>query len=267
MNDKSIAVFDSGVGGLTVLREILKVLPNENIIYFGDTARVPYGPRSKDEIIEFTMNIVDFLKTKDIKTIVIACNTITSLALDSVRNHVDIPVIGVIEPGARMALNKTKNGKVGIIATEGTINSNVYQNKIENANSKNKALGIPCPEFVTIAEENPENYGIEKVKEITKNYISKFNDFNFDTLILGCTHFPVLQDFISDNLKEDVQIINPAYETTKELVSILKKEGTLNNVSSSGIVEFYVSKDKNSFRKTGENILNTLISNINEVQI
>ena len=189
-----IGVFDSGVGGLTVAREIMRHLPNENIVYFGDTARVPYGSKSKDNIIRYSRQIINFLKTKNVKAIVIACNTASALALDVVREDFDVPIIGVVEPGARAALEATKSKKIGVIGTEATIRSAMYEKIFKGFDGDATVVGKACPLFVPLVEEGFAKHKV--TEEIIDYYLASFMDTDIDSLILGCTHYPLLRSRI-----------------------------------------------------------------------
>lgn len=215
-----IGVFDSGVGGLTVAREIMRQLPEERIVYFGDTARLPYGSKSKDTIIRFSEQIIRFLRTKDVKAIVIACNTASSYALDEVRKNVDIPIIGVINAGARAAVAATKNGKIGVIGTEGTVNSGTYAEVIQEMKPGVKVFGKACPLFVPLVEEGLLHDSVTDV--IAGRYMSVLKEKYIDTLVLGCTHYPLIRSTLGRVMGEDVTLINPAYETAVQLKTLLK---------------------------------------------
>ena len=214
-----IGVFDSGVGGLTVVREIMRNLPNERIVYFGDTARVPYGTKSRDTVLRYSRQIVRFLQTKQVKAIVIACNTASALALDAIEQEIDIPIIGVVKPGARMAVKATKNKRIGVIATESTIQSNLYPALIQEADPEIMVLGKSCPLFVSLVEEgwikDPITY------EVARRYLKELLDKDIDTLIMGCTHYPLLRSLLRDVVGEKVTLINPAYETSQALKRLL----------------------------------------------
>ena len=184
-----IGVFDSGVGGLTVAREIMRHLPNENIVYFGDTARVPYGSKSKDNIIRYSRQIVNFLKTQGVKAIVIACNTASALALDVVQAENDIPIIGVIEPGARAALGVTQSKKIGVIGTEATIRSQMYDKIIQGFDAQASVIGKACPLFVPLVGEGFAKHHV--TEEVIDFYLASFMETDIDSLILGCTHYSV----------------------------------------------------------------------------
>lgn len=252
-NEAPVGVFDSGVGGLTVAREIMRQLPEENIVYFGDTARVPYGSKSQDNIIRFSRQIIHFLQSKKVKAIVIACNTASALALDTVKDELDIPIIGVIVPGARAAVKETKNGKIGVVGTEATINSETYTKVIRSMNPKAKVKGKACPLFVPLVEEGFAKHRI--TEEVIDIYISEFKDTEIDTMILGCTHYPLLRSKIMAYLGDEVHIVNPAYETAIELKDILESSGIANHSGKMASYEFYVSDAAEKFTKLANTIL------------
>ena len=252
-SEAPVGVFDSGVGGLTVAREIMRQLPQENIVYFGDTARVPYGSKSQDNIIRFSRQNINFLKTKEVKAIVIACNTASALALDTVKNEIDIPIIGVIEPGARAAVRETRNAKIGVVGTEATINSETYTKVIKRLNPDAEVVGKSCPLFVPLVEEGFAKHKI--TEEVIDIYLSEFKKTDIDTMILGCTHYPLLRSRIMAYLGEQVHIVNPAYETAIDLKGILEKNGTANHSDRSATYEFYVSDAAEKFTKLANTIL------------
>lgn len=252
-SEAPVGVFDSGVGGLTVAREIMRQLPQENIVYFGDTARVPYGSKSQDNIIRFSRQIINFLKTKEVKAIVIACNTASALALDTVKNEIDIPIIGVIEPGARAAVRETRNAKIGVVGTEATINSETYTKVIKRLNPDAEVVGKSCPLFVPLVEEGFAKHKI--TEEVIDIYLSEFKKTDIDTMILGCTHYPLLRSRIMAYLGEQVHIVNPAYETAIDLKGILERNGTANHSDRSATYEFYVSDAAEKFTKLANTIL------------
>ena len=215
-----VGVFDSGVGGLTVAREIIRQIPEERIVYFGDTARLPYGSKSKDTIIRYSRQIIRFLKTMDVKAIVIACNTASAYALESVRAEADIPVIGVINAGARTAVHATQNGRIGVIGTEGTIGSGIYTEVMRKLKPEIEVFGKSCPLFVPLVEEGLLHDSV--TDEIASRYLSVLKGRYIDTLVLGCTHYPLLRSTIRRLMGEGVTLVNPAYETALELRELLK---------------------------------------------
>lgn len=217
--NKPIGFFDSGVGGLTVVREALKQLPHEEIIYLGDTARCPYGPRSKEQVQEFSLQLARFLMKQDVKMIVIACNTATSVALDLIRSVVSVPVVGVILPGARAALKATKNKKIGVIGTEGTIKSQAYTKTLTAKDADVSVRALACPRFVPVVESNQTHSPI--AKKVVFETLRAFQPLEIDTLILGCTHYPLLRDTIANYLGEKVTLIDSGAETISEVSTLL----------------------------------------------
>lgn len=249
-----IGVFDSGVGGLTVAREIMRQLPNEHIVYFGDTARVPYGSKSKDNIIRYSRQIIRFLRTQNVKAIVIACNTASALALDIVRSETDIPVIGVIVPGARAAVQVTAEKKIGVIGTEATIRSEMYTKIIKGMDEEISVEGMACPLFVPLVEEGFAKHHV--TEEIIDYYLKPMRESDIDTLILGCTHYPLLRSRIREYMGDKVNIVNPAYETAMDLKALLE-EYDMANESIEGehaVYEFYVSDAAEKFRQFANSI-------------
>ncbi|NMB43316.1 MAG: glutamate racemase [Clostridiales bacterium] len=259
-----IGVFDSGVGGLTVASEIMKQLPNERIIYFGDTARVPYGNKSKKTIIKYSKQIVNFLLEKNVKAIVIACNTASALALEEIKAQVSIPVIGVVEPGAKTAASVTKNNNVGIIGTKGTISSGIYQELLNKTNPEVNVYGKACPLFVPLVEEGWINDPI--TFDVARRYLADFMEIDIDTLVLGCTHYPLLRDTISSVLGNRVNLVNPAFETAKTLKDVLISKGIKSHQKTSNH-EFYVSDGVDQFDTFAEGILPHYLKGAKEINI
>lgn len=216
-----IGVFDSGVGGLTVVKEIMRQLPDEKIVYFGDTARVPYGAKTKETVLKFSRQIIRFLQEQEVKAIVIACGTASACALDTLEKEVDLPILGIVRPGALSATQATQNGKIGVIATEGTIASKIYSSYIKQMKPEAIVLGRACPLFVPLVEEGLLQDPV--TDEIAKRYLTELIDEDIDSLILGCTHYPLLQETIGKIMGDGVQLINPAYETARELKELLAK--------------------------------------------
>ena len=260
-----VGVFDSGVGGLTVAREIMRQLPDENIVYFGDTARVPYGSKSKENIIRFSRQIIRFLKTKNVKAIVIACNTASALALDVVKNEFDIPIIGVIVPGARAAVRETRNKKIGVVGTEGTIHSEMYTKVIREMEPEASVLGRPCPLFVPLVEEGFAKHHI--TDEVIEIYLEEMKHSDIDTMILGCTHYPLLRSKIMAYFGEKVHIVNPAYETALDLKSVLESENAVNDSGNLNKYEFYVSDAAEKFKQFANSILPYNVETITQINI
>ncbi|MDD3138618.1 MAG: glutamate racemase [Lachnospiraceae bacterium] len=266
-NDAPIGVFDSGIGGLTVVREIMRQLPNENIVYFGDTARVPYGSKSKDTIIRYARQIIRFLKTKQVKAIVVACNTASALALDVIREEVDIPIIGVVTPGARAAIEVTKTNKIGVIATEATIRSEIYTHIIQGVNPEITVVGKACPLFVPLVEEGFAKHKV--TGEMIEYYLASIKETDIDSLILGCTHYPLLRSRIRAYMGDSINLVNPAYETAMDLKNLLEE----NEIIHSGLGEehgsysFYVSDTADKFKEFANSILPYDIETTKQINI
>lgn len=262
-----IGVFDSGVGGLTVAREISRQLPYENIVYFGDTARVPYGSKSQNTIIRFSEQIIRFLRTKQVKAIVIACNTASALALDAVKDEFDLPIIGVVIPGARAAVEATTNGKVGVVGTEATVQSGMYTKVIQGMNPKIEVIEKACPLFVPLVEEGFKEHIV--TREIIEYYLESMRNTDIDAMILGCTHYPLLRSKIREYMGDKIQIVNPAYETAMDLKRLLEKEEMANDETTEHHSEysFYVSDAAEKFRKFANTVMPFDVPTTNVVNI
>ena len=251
-----IGVFDSGVGGLTVVREIMRQIPNERIIYFGDTARVPYGSKSKETVIRYSEQIVRFLQTFQVKTIVVACNTASAYALDTLEKDIDIPIIGVVKPGAKAAAEVTHNGRIGVIATEATIGSQIYTEYIKELNRDVTIYGKACPLFVPLVEEGLLQDPV--TDEIARRYLAELIDIDIDTLILGCTHYPLIRSTLGRIVGEKVTLVNPAYETALELKEMLQAQGLLGDeppALGSNQYQFFVSDKAEKFVRFANSII------------
>lgn len=250
----AIGVFDSGVGGLTVAREIIRLLPNENIVYFGDTARVPYGSKSQETVIRYSRQIIRFLQTHDVKAIVIACNTASALALDTVRKEINIPIIGVVVPGARAAIEATGNKNIGVVATEATINSEIYTQVIQSEDEGIQVRGKACPLFVPIVEEGFAKHKI--AEDIIDIYLHELKKTDVDTLILGCTHYPLLRTKIREYLGDNIHLVNPAYETALDVKLLLEQMKLLNTGDQKDAEHsFYVSDLADKFKEFANSIM------------
>ena len=262
-----IGVFDSGVGGLTVAREIMRHLPNENIVYFGDTARVPYGSKSKETIIRYARQIIHFLQTQDVKAIVIACNTASALALEVVREEFDLPILGVVEPGARAALAVTETGKVGVIGTEGTVRSAMYEKVIGEMDPNVEVVAKACPLFVPLVEEGFKKHHV--TDEIIDYYLASMKESDIDALILGCTHYPLLRSKIREYVGDKITLVNPAYETAMDL-KLLLEERELAHDEQEGqraSYTFYVSDAADKFKQFANSILPYDIETTKQINI
>ena len=248
-----IGVFDSGVGGLTVAREIMRQLPNEDLVYFGDTARVPYGSKSKKTVLKYSRQIVRFLLTKDVKAIVVACNTASALALDEIAREIDVPIIGVVKPGAKMAVETTNTGNVGVIATQSTIKSGIYNDYIHELNPDITVVSKACPLFVPLVEEGLLEDRV--TEDIVGRYLQELKEYHVDSLVLGCTHYPLLHNVIRRFMGEEVRLVNPAYETAKSLKELLAEQGILNTKKHKSEYEYYVSDGVEQFVSFADRVL------------
>ncbi len=251
MDNRPIGIFDSGVGGITVLKEIQRELPNENYIYLGDTKNFPYGDKSKDEIVKFAIQNVKYLIKKDVKIIVIACGTATSQTIDILRQKFEIPIIGIIEPTVEyIKENKYKN--IGVIATEGTIKSGAWENKLKEKEPDIKVISKACPMLATIAEEGRAT-GVEGKKAI-KEYMQPFKEKGIDKIILGCTHFPIYEQLIKDEFKYKIELINTGKTVSIYLKKLLKERGLCSDIKK-GRIEINLTKEEKNFSKIAQNIL------------
>jgi len=264
MDERPIGIFDSGFGGLTVAKEIMSHLTNEKVIYFGDTARVPYGSKSKETVIKYSNQIIRFLLTKDVKAIVIACGTASSTALEAVRENFDIPIIGIVQPAALSAVKETINQRIGVIATEGTVRSQSYDEVIREHSKEIEVFSTACPLFVPLVEEGWVEDEVTTI--IAKRYLSELLDKNIDALILGCTHYPLLTDTIGSIMGPKVKLINPANETALVLEDLLRNNDLM-HPGQTPEHEFYVSDLANKFEAFAKIILKRSISPVKQIHI
>lgn len=260
---KPIGVFDSGIGGLTVVKELMRILPHEKIIYFGDTARVPYGIKSRQTIIKFSLENILFLLKQDVKTIVVACNTSSSIALPVLKMHFKIPIIGVIGPGVKEAIYATRNKRIGVIATKATIASCAYERQIKRLDPAIKVFNQACPLLVPLAEEGWLNH--KATYDIASVYLAPLKKARIDTLILGCTHYPLLKSVFKDVLGSSVELIDSARQVAYETKEVLLSEGLLNKKGRKPKHIFYVSDQLQQFKKLAKNFLGKNIENLKEV--
>ncbi len=269
MTDRNapIGVFDSGVGGLTVAREIIRQMPDEQLIYFGDTARVPYGSKSRDTILRYSRQIIRFLESKQVKAIVIACNTASAYALEEVKKELDIPIIGVIRAGAVSAVKATQNGRIGIIGTEGTIRSGIYETVIKEMLPGAEVTGKACPLLVPLVEEGLFHDSV--TDEIASRYLSELKAKYVDTLVLGCTHYPLLRSAIKRLMGEGVTLVNPAYETAVELRELLKQNDLIGTgeAGQGEKYQFYVSDLAEKFTSFASAILPEQVKETRKIDI
>ena len=257
MNNRPIGVFDSGLGGLTVVKALKKILPNERILYFGDTARLPYGVKSRDLIIQYSMQIAKFLIKNDAKMIIIACNTATAMALEILKNNfTDTPIIGVIEPGSVQASLDSKNKKIGVIGTVATINSKAYDISLSLIDKEIQVFSKECPLFVPFVEEGMVKG--EAINLIVEHYLSSFKN-KIDTMILGCTHYPILKPAIKDFVK-NIKLVDSASAVANHAKSILIKKSLVSELEYPNQVECFVTDLPRKFEKLGEIFLGEKIN-------
>lgn len=251
----SIGMFDSGIGGLTVLEEIQKKLPLEHVIYFGDTARLPYGDKSAATVLRYSIENSIFLMDQGIKVLVIACNTASSVAVDKLKKIFNLPVIGTIEPGAFEAVRCSKNGKIGVLGTKGTIDSGAFQREIVKQDSSALVVPIACPLFVPFIEEGFHTHPAAKL--IIDEYLAPLKKEKIDTLLLGCTHYPALMPYIKDYLGESVTIIDSATTCATKVKDLLKEKGLENKEINISPNKFFVSDNPEKFRRLGQMFIST----------
>ncbi|MDP2905057.1 MAG: glutamate racemase [Candidatus Omnitrophota bacterium] len=259
---KPIGVFDSGVGGLTVVKELINHMPSEDIVYFGDTARVPYGIKSKETIIRFSIENILFLLKHEVKLICVACNTVSSMALPVIMNHFRVPIVGVIAPGAREAVYATANKHIGVIGTKGTVKSRAYESEIKALDASVKVTAMSCPLFVPFVEEGWLDGPV--VEEVAAKYLLPLKQADVDTVILGCTHYPLLKNVIKKVLGKDVCLIDSAKQVAIEVKNILSTRGALNK-SGKGSRKFYVSDNPEWFSGLAKRFLGSLPADIKKV--
>ena len=259
-NPAPIGVFDSGMGGLTVVREMIRQLPHESIIYFGDTARVPYGPKSPDTVLRYSREITSYLKGEGVKALVIACNTATAHALPALREEYDMPIIGVIEPGARAAAAATRTKRVGVIGTAGTIKSGAYEKEIRKLLPDAQVTAQACALFVPLVEEGWTDS--EPTRAIARNYLAPLVAAEVDTLVLGCTHYPLMKTVIGNVVGRDVRLIDSAQETARQTAEVLRADGLENTSPDQAHYRFIASDAPDTFLSLGQLFLGSSIDRV-----
>lgn len=260
-----IGVFDSGIGGLTVARELMRQLPNESIIYFGDSARVPYGPKSPDTVLRYSREITTFLEREGVKAVVVACNTATAHALPTLREEYTLPIVGVIEPGSRAAGRATRTGRIGVIGTHGTINSRAYERAISAVAPDSLITALACPLFVPLVEEGWLE--TEATDLIAREYLAPMVEARIDTLVLGCTHYPLLKRAIGTVVGRDVRLIDSAEETAAETATTLRNEGISQTVPTRPRHRFVASDAPDQFLRAGQRFLGSSIDEVETVTL
>jgi len=259
-NAAPVGIFDSGIGGLTVAHEIIRQLPHERLIYFGDTARVPYGPKSPDTVRRYSREIASFLQGEGVKAIVIACNTATAHALPILRQELPLPVIGVVEPGARAAMRATRSGHVGVIGTAGTVKSGAYERAIRDIDPGVRITVRACPLFVPLIEEGWTDSEVTRL--VAREYLEPLAAAAVDTLVLGCTHYPLLKPLIAEVMGPDVRLIDSAAETAAEAARVLADRGLESPDAGDGAHRFVASDDPLQFLQLGQRFLGDAIGGV-----
>lgn len=265
MDNRPIGVFDSGLGGLTVLKEIIKFVPTESMVYFGDCGRVPYGTKSRETVIKYTLQDIRFLMNQDIKMIVIACNTASAYSYETAKNSFGIPVIEVIQPGALAAVKATRNKKIGVIGTTGTINTGVYEKAISRIDNTVEIYSKACPLFVQLAEEGWWDNDI--AVRIAEEYLTPLKKEGVDTLVLGCTHYPLLQKAISKVMGEGVTLVNSGQEVAKTVKKLIVEKDIARDSKISPVYRYYTSDSVEKFEQFGSAFLGREINSAEKVDI
>lgn len=250
---RPIGMFDSGLGGLTVARAVIDLLPHEDLIYFGDTDRCPYGPRPADEVRRFALEIMDMLVEQDVKLLVIACNSAASTALQEARHRYDVPVISVIEPGVKAALASTRNRRIGLIGTEATVGSGAYDDAVAVTRANVQLFSQACPRFVEFVENGDTTS--DELMAVAEGYLSPLKELEVDTLILGCTHYPLLSGMIQYVMGDDVVLVSSAEVTANEVFAKLKSDDLLNTSTGPAVHRFIASSDRQAFGELGRRFL------------
>jgi len=261
--NRPIGMFDSGLGGLTVMQQLVKTLPHENIVYYGDTARLPYGGKSRETIIRYSIENAIFLIEKNIKVLVVACNTATSQALDKMQQIFGLPVIGVIDPGAEHAVETSSHGRIAVLGTRGTIQSEAYQKAILQRSPNAFILPIACPLFVPLVEEGCIDHPATRM--LVREYLMPLKDQNIDTILLGCTHYPLLKNLIREEVGEHISIIDSA-TSCAEKVAVLLDEMNIRKASTPPLYQYYVSDDPHKFQILGSSFLGMSIKGVETKQ-
>jgi glutamate racemase len=263
---KAIGIFDSGIGGLTVLKELVNAMPQEDTIYLGDTARVPYGTKSPETVTRYALEIATFLVKRDIKLLVVACNTASAVSLETLQKRFPIPVVGVIEPGARRAAAVTRTGKVGVIGTEATIKSSAYTRAIKRINPALEVITQACPLFVPLAEEGWTDNEVARLTA-QKYLLTELKQRGVDTLVLGCTHYPLLKEIIAETMGEDVLLVDSAEETARTVRDILLKRRLLRPEAEKGNHHYFVTDVPAGFIRVGNRFLGGKLEDVHQVNL
>jgi glutamate racemase len=263
--DSPIGIFDSGVGGLTVFRALERRLPNESLIYLGDTARVPYGTRSQATVERYAIEDASFIRSKNVKVIVVACNTASASAANRLREVFDVPVLGVIRPGARRAVAATRSGYVGVIATEGTIASGAYERAMMALNSRLEVISRACPLFVPLAEEGWINHPV--TRQVAQEYLAEMRASQVDTLVLGCTHYPILRPLIDEVMGDHIHFIDSGEAVADEVAHLLEERDLMRKRAEPRVEQFYVTDAAVRFRRVAELFLGRPLESVETVEL
>lgn len=264
MNELAIGIFDSGVGGLTVLQQVRHLLPGENLIYLGDTARVPYGTKSPDTVRKYAIEAANFLIQQQVKMVVVACNTASSVALELLQQRLGVPVVGVIDPGAQRAMSLTRSDVVGVIGTEGTVSSDAYPQALRQIKPSVEVVSASCPLFVPLAEEGWAEHQVAHIA--AREYLAPLLEAEIDTLVLGCTHYPLLKPTLAAVLPESIAMVDSAQETAHTVARLLGERGWLND-QAQATWQFYVTDVPRRFVRVGEAFLGTKLSHVERVTL
>ncbi len=258
--DRPIGIFDSGIGGLTVLREINALLPEEDLIYFGDTARVPYGTKSSETVTRFSSEIITFLFSLDVKMIVVACNSASALALPALQQSSSVPITGVIKPGAEQAVKTTKSGKIGVIGTRATVGSGAYEREIRSMSPGVHVFSQPCPVFVSLVEEGWTSHPATRL--IAEEYLAPLQKEDIDTLVLGCTHYPLLRPLLEEIMGNRVTVVDSAQTCALSVKGILDEKNLTRNSDARGDIKYYVSDMPEKFEELSSRFLGKPVKDV-----
>ena len=264
-DNRPIGIFDSGVGGLTVVRALLEKLPQESFIYFGDTAHVPYGNKSEQELMGYAHEIISFLLNQEVKAVIVACGTHSSITLPRIAGQYDIPLLGVVKAAARCAVKTTRNGKIGIAATRATVNSRAYTGEIQRLDGRLQVYETACPSFVPLVEEGKLEE--EETREAVSEYLQPLLDQGIDSLVLGCTHYPFLSKVINEFTGEGIELIDPSCKTVEQVTDIFSQQDLFSMQNPTGFRKFYVSGNDDSFYNVGRLLIGDTIKEVHKVKL
>ncbi|MBP8819955.1 MAG: glutamate racemase [Syntrophomonadaceae bacterium] len=264
-DNRPIGIFDSGVGGLTVVRSLLEKLPQESFIYFGDTAHVPYGNKNEQELMCYAREIIAFLLNQDVKAIIVACGTHSSITLPRISEYYTVPLLGVVKAAASCAVKTTRNGKIGIAATQATVNSRAYTSEIQRLDAGLKVYETACPAFVPLVEAGKLEE--EETRKAVSEYLQPLLDEGIDSLVLGCTHYPFLGKVINEFTGEGIEVIDPSCKTIEQVIDIFSRQDLFNQQDQAHFRKFYVSGNDESFYNVGRLLIGDTIKEVHRVRI